>query len=119
MLSSMPESKSFSRQNSETYLKAPDYEGERFWAVLLDDLTSLHGEVVLLLARLRLHRLHRSEPREVAVREEDEVSLPPCLHILSPLVQVALLYHLSPHFSLSIFRRPQVIVPLLYSVSPC
>ena len=85
-----------SRQNSETYLKAPDYEGEGFRAVLLDDLTSLHGEVVLLLARLRLHRLHRPEPREVAVREEDEVSLPPCLHVLSPLVQVALLYHL--HF---------------------
>ena len=75
-------------------LKTTNDEGERLWFAGCHDLASLHGEVVLLLPRLAFHRFHRLEAGESSVGEEDKVSFPPCLDVLTPLVQPALLHHL-------------------------
>ena len=81
------------------HLKAADDECEGFWLAGSHDLATLHCEVVLLLSGLRLHRLHRPEARETSVGEEDEISLPPCLDVLTPLVQPALLHHLHSEYA--------------------
>ena len=75
-------------------LKTTNDEGEGLWFAGCHDLASLHGEVVLLLPRLAFHRFHRLEAGESSVGEEDKVSFPPCLDVLTPLVQPALLHHL-------------------------
>ena len=80
------------------HLKAADDECEGFWLASSHDLASLHCEVVLLLPRLPLHRLHRLEAREASVGEEDEVSLPPCLYVLTPLVQPTLFHNLDSEY---------------------